>query len=181
MSVTVAFAGPRDHDGGFFLRLSVGPGGAQTEFGDLKISGVTGDFDFAIGGVIARNLALHGTIFGWSAADPNLEIGGISREIEGTATVSSIGGGVTYYFMPVNLYVSGSAGLAILSVETVFGAGETDIGPGFGITLGKEWWVGNSWGLGVAGTGGYHSVPEKNIEGNWSGFNIAVRFTATLN
>ena len=183
MSVTEAFAGPRDHDGGFFLRLSGGLGTAQSEFGDLdlKLSGLTGDFDIAIGGVVAPNLALHGTVFGWSATNPDAEVDGMSGELDGSVTVSSIGGGVTYYFMPANIYVSGSAGIAKLSVETEWGVGETDFGPSFGITLGKEWWVGSSWGLGIAGAAGYHSVPEKDIEGNWSGFNLAVRFTATLN
>ncbi len=185
MSVTAVFAGPRDHDGGFFLRLAAGLGYAQTKFGDpdipMEISGPAGDLDIAIGAVISRNLALHGTLFGWSAPDPSVEIDDISGELEGSVTLSSIGGGLTYYFMPTNLYFSGSVGLASLSVETDVGAGETDRGPAFELALGKEWWVGNSWGLGVAGAIGYHSVPEKNIDENWSGLSFAVRFTATLN
>lgn len=185
VSVTEVFAGPRDHDGGFFLRLSAGFGTAQTKFSapviPLEVSGLAGDVDIAIGAVVSPNLAVHATLFGWAATDPEVELDGTSGEIEGDVTVSSIGGGVTYYFMPINLYVSGSVGAAKLSVDTPQGVGETDFGPAFEITLGKEWWVGNSWGLGVAGAVGYHSVPEKDIDENWSGFNLAVRFTATLN
>ena len=185
ISVTDLSAGPRNHDGGFFLRLSAGLGTARTKFGNpaipMEISGFAGDVNIAIGGVVSPNLAVHGTIFGWSAIDPNVELDGASGEIEGNVIVSTIGGGVTYYFMPINLYVSGSAGFAKLSLETTEGVGETDYGPALEITLGKEWWVGNSWGLGVAGDVGYHSVPEKNIDENWSGLNLAVRFTATLN
>lgn len=184
VSVTEVFAGPRDHDGGFFLRLSVGFGTAQTKFSDpvipMEASGLTSDFNIAIGVVVTPNLTVHATLFGWHVEYPDIELNGIPVVVEGNVYMDSYGGGVTYYFMPTNVYVSGSAGVATLSVETTEG-GKTDFGPAFEITLGKEWWVGNSWGLGVAGAVGYHSVPEKVIDENWSGFNLAVRFTATLN
>jgi len=184
VSVTEVFAGPRDHDGGFFLRLSGGFGPAQTKFGDpvipMEVSGSAFDGDIAIGIVVSPNLAVHATLFGWMVDNSVVELDVIQEEMEGDVFSESFGGGVTYYFMPTNVYVSGSAGVATLSVETTEG-GKTDFGPVFEITLGKEWWVGNSWGLGVAGAVGYHSVPEKVIDENWSGFNLAVRFTATIN
>ena len=59
---------PREHDGGFFLRLSAGVGTAKTKVEnidiladgnpqDLEFSGTSGDVNFAIGAVVAPNLA----------------------------------------------------------------------------------------------------------------------------
>jgi hypothetical protein len=185
LSATDLFAGSRDHDGGFFLRLSTGLGYAQSEYADpstIKLYGASGDMNFAVGMGVLPNLALHATMFGWVLSEPVAEVGGSSGEFPGEATVGSLGVGFTYYFMPINMYLSGSVGFTALQVE-VLGAfeGETDLGPAFDVTLGKEWWVGGSWGLGVAGGFGYHSAPEKEVDENWSGYSLGVRFTATLN
>lgn len=184
LSINV-FAGPRDHNGGFFLRLSTGIGGAQAEYSDpsaMKLYGVSSDMNIAIGMIVFPNMALHATMYGWMLSEPAAEIGGSEGEFPGDATLGSLGVGLTYYLMPANLYLSGSVGFSVMSVE-VFGTftGETDAGPAFDVTLGKEWWVGGSWGLGVAGGFGYFSVPDKDVDENWSGFSLGVRFTATLN
>jgi hypothetical protein len=56
-----------------------------------------------------------------------------------------------------------------------------DIGFASDVTIGKEWWVSDSWGMGVAGGLGFHSVPFTTTEVNWSGVSVGVRFTATMN
>ena len=182
-----ALAGePRTHDG-FFLRLSAGVGGANTEVedsgSDIEFSGSTGDGNIAIGAMVARNLALHGTLFGWTTSDPDLDVEGLgSGEVNGDLSMSAFGGGLTYYFMPVNIYVSGSLGAGELSFDgdgTI--DGDSDTGVVGEITLGKEWWVGGSWGLGVAGAFGFHSIPDNSIDENWTGNSWAIRFSATLN
>ena len=182
---SVALAGePRTHDG-FFLRLSAGGGYASTSIEDAgaesKLSGTGGDLNLAIGGVVGTNLALHGTLFGWVVSDPDVELEGSgSGTVDGDVTMSVFGGGVTYYFMPSNIYISPSIGLATLSFDGDV-EGSSDSGFAIDITLGKEWWVGNSWGLGVAGAFGYHSIPDGGIDENWSGTSFGVRFSATLN
>lgn len=185
-----ARAGDRAHDNGFFLRLSGGIGGASTELdyqgSNNKIEGGTADINLAIGGVVARNFALHGTIWGWITSDPEVTFGGVSGSLNGDVDFSAIGAGVTYYFMPVNMYISGSAGVGTLSLDAngIGGgiSGESDLGPAFELTLGKEWWVGTSWGLGLALSGGVHSVPNGGgVDASWEGGNIALRFSATLN
>ena len=180
-----ALAGDRDHDGGFFLRLSAGAGTARTEFDDgmsrLEMSGTAGDINFAIGGIISRNLAIHATLLGWSLTDPDAEVNGMSGTVDGDVTLSGIGGGATYYFMPVNMYLSGSVGAATITVDTDDFDGETDTGFIYDLSVGKEWFVSNSWGLGVALGFIYHSIPEKDMDENWSGPAYSVRFSATLN
>jgi len=180
-----AFAGPRDHNGGFFLRLSTGLGGAQAEYSDpsaIKLYGLSSDMNMAIGMVVFPNMALHATLYGWMLSEPAAEIGESSGDFLGDVTLGSFGIGMTYYIMPANLYISSSVGFSVMSVEVlgIFN-GETDTGPAIDVTLGKEWWVGGSWGLGVSGGFGYFSVPDKEVDENWSGTSLAVRFSATLN
>ena len=181
-----ALAGePRTHDG-FFLRLSGGFGHARTSIdlvSEFEVRGATGDLNLAVGGMVAPNLALHGTIFGWSAADPDLEWTGVgSAELNGDVTLSAVGVGLTYYVMPANLYLSGSVGAGTLKADISGGLeGETDTGVIVDLTVGKEWWTGNSWGLGLAGDVMLHSLPEKGIDESWGGASVGIRFSATLN
>ena len=181
-----AAGSPREHDG-FFLRLSAGAGGARSELdvseARTELSGASGDVNIAIGGVVARNLALHGTLFGWLVSDPDVEVEGLgSGNVPDTdLDLSAYGAGVTYYFMPVNVYISGSAGAGKMTVDSSGQESESDTGFVSEISLGKEWWVGSSWGLGVAGAVGFHSIPDGGIDESWTGTSLALRFSATLN
>ena len=47
--------------------------------------------------------------------------------------------------------------------------------------LGKEWWVGNKWGLGASLTAGYHTIPPDDASENFKGTSFLVKFTATMN
>ena len=165
----------RDHEGGFFLRLSAGGGGASTEAKDagytFKFSGPAGDVNFAI----------HGTLFGWSITDPDIEFGGTTGNGKGDLTLGAFGGGVTYYFMPANLYLSGSLGVGKLEYKQGNLSGRSSSGIVFDATIGKEWWTGDTWGLGVALGLGMHSIPEQGVDDNWAGGSVTVRFTATMN
>ncbi len=184
---SLARSGARDHDGGFFLRLALGGGHAESEIDSagqsLKFSGSGVELDLAIGGMVSENLALHGSIFGWLISDPDVEASGPiqgSAEVSGDLDMTAFGAGITYYFMPVNIYLSGSAGVGVMSGDGDID-GETDSGFAGMITLGKEWWVSGGWGLGLAGVFGFHSLPDKDIDESWSGWNFSVIFSATLN
>jgi hypothetical protein len=186
-AVANADSSPRAHDAGFFLRLSAGPGGARstiadTPFGRTKMSGATADLNFAVGAIVAPNLALHGTVFGWLISKPDVEFQDLGvATANADVSLSALGAGLTYYLMPVNLYVSGSVGTGKLSVDTGHVSGDTDYGFVLDLTVGKEWWVGKSWGLGAAGAFGYHTVPDGQLDGSWSGPSFALRLTATYN
>jgi hypothetical protein len=181
LSVTDLFAGARDHNGGFFLRLSAGGGASLTTLDEnlIKYSGASSNTNFAIGGAIFNNLALHATFFGWMIAEPEVEVIGIPGSTDEDILFSAVGIGVTYYIMPINIYLSPSIGIAMLYNES--GDRSTDNGIALDMTLGKEWWVGGSWGLGVAGSFGFHSVPERNVDFKWEGYDFSIKFTATLN
>jgi hypothetical protein len=188
---TVAQAGnPREHDG-FFLRMSVGGGHADTELeeetAEAELSGIAGDYNFAVGGVVAQNLAIHGTFFGWGVEDPDFELsneGGLEEEaeVEGRLSMAAIGAGITYYLMPINIYFSGSIGGAKLYLDLdELGEMDSDIGIAGDLTIGKEWWVGNSWGLGVAGGMSLHSIPADDVDENFTGKSFVIRFSSTFN
>ena len=137
---------PRQHDKAFFLRLSAGIGAANAEVDDigfsgedLELSGMSGDANFAIGGMVSRNLALHGTLGGWTVSDPDVEVGGFEGESDDTIlSLGMFGAGLTYYIMPVNMYLSGSIGAATLTLDVDGDEEESDTGIAMDLTIGKE-------------------------------------------
>ena len=177
---------PRTHDG-IFLRLAGGVAFANTEIEDgdesLEFSDIGGDGNFAIGGIVAHNLALHGTLWGWALNDADGELNDQEFDSNVAVTMSAIGGGLTYYFGPSNLYLSGSVGMGSLDFhdEDDTFDGDTDHGVVVTALLGKEWWVGNSWGLGLAGEVNYHSFSADFVDENFDGISFGVLFSATLN
>jgi len=191
-SATWAGALPQTHDG-FFLRLNlVGVGGATTTGDDgsdeLEFSGAASMLDLAIGGMITDNLALHGTLFGWLLDQPTVQLTGYPEtEANGTVTMGALGIGITRFFMPSNVYLSGSIGLGAIEIDPDLGGipnYETDAGLALQLLVGKEWWVGDNWGLGVAGALGYHNVSDEDDLGNdvdWTGANLGLMFSVTFN
>jgi hypothetical protein len=188
----VALAGePRVHDG-FFLRLSAGVAASRAEIsnatGRLEVTGTSGDLNLAVGGMVGPSFALHGTLWGWSASDPDGEItisglGSGSGQFNGTLTMGALGAGGTYYFMPGNFYLSCSVGIGSLQGDGDLD-GKTKPGLAFDATLGKEWWVGDDWGLGLAGDFMYFNSKDDTIleiDENWSGPSFGLRFSATFN
>lgn len=177
---------PRQHDGGFFLRLALGGGYARTALDELDerltFKGPSANFDIAIGGMVKKNFAVHATLGGWGLPEPTVQVGSFEDTADDTTmTVSMIGGGFTYYLGPSNVYLTASVGAAILSIDFDGDREDSDTGVAFEVGLGKEWWVGNRWGLGLSGTAGYHSVPSGDTPSHFKGPSFAVRFSATFN
>ena len=99
------------------------------------------------------------------------------------ANACAIGPGVTYYLMPANVYFSGSVGVGSLSGSDELN-GNSDTGFALDTTIGKEWWVGDNWGLGLAGDFTYLSAKDKDLVGstqNWSVTGFGLRLSATFN
>jgi len=178
-------AGDRDHANGFFMRLSAGGGGVAMDKdlggADWNLSGAASNLSIAIGGIVSSNLAVHATIFAWRVTNPKVDVLDYSGRPNFDAALGALGAGVTYYIMPANVYLSASVGLGVLSFDGPDIAGGSHSGAATDLNIGKEWWVGSNWGLGVAGTVGFHTVPDGDTDANWRGANIGVRFTATLN
>jgi hypothetical protein len=180
---STAWAGPADHTSGFFLRLQGGASVSNTAISDpllteFELSGIGGNFQAAIGAVVAPNLALHGTMWAWFVGSPSAKLAGQDvGQFSGNLNLSALGGGGTYYFMPANVYLSGNLGVGQLSTE----GSSSDAGIVMDLALGKEWWVSSKWGLGLSGGVQYHSIPDGGLTQNWSGTTFLLSFSATLN
>jgi len=145
--------------------------------------------DIAIGSAVASNFILAADLFGATITGPTRtqdgkDVGTASEDV--TFDVSGIGVSATYYIMPSNMYVSAGAGMAMNTVELDGKAvGETGTGWGVNAMLGKEWWVSDNWGLGVAGQVIYASVPDEDKDNDKTytvnTMAFGVLFSATYN
>lgn len=145
--------GFHEHDG-FFLRFHFGYGlGKMVEKdlpgGDMTLSGPAGAFRFQIGSSIAENLVLFGEMGGGVVSNLQMEWGENSPDLGNTRlSIMDFGAGLTYYFMPSNIYICGSITLSKNQFEYENITAETKNGAGACFSLGKEWWVGADWGWG---------------------------------
>lgn len=47
--------------------------------------------------------------------------------------------------------------------------------------VGKEWWVSDNWGLGVAANFMVGSMKDKDYDTRWTGLSTSILFSATYN
>ena len=192
--------GYRTHDG-FYLRMLVGPGIGGTRYRDslgLGLGDVGNGVDtrtiggafmteLAIGGAIVENLILHVTM-NLTHTDEVKKVGNLDWGDEELSTLMGFfGGGVTYYFEPINIYLTGSFGAGGLSQTSGsdYARHESDTGFGTSFAVGKEWWLGRTgqWAIGVALTGSYYQAPFEidGIKSTYRGHSTGVAFSTTFN
>jgi len=186
----------RQHTG-FYLSMSAGPvfGKISTDVispnpGLVEFSGGSGaKFDLKIGGAVKENLILHGTIISSTLNGPVVKVGNQAGKASDNLTVGEtmIGGGLTYYIMPSNIFLSGSAGIGrftLLDTKDDTVNGSTDNGFSMQLKAGKEWWIGKRWGLGIALTYGktvVHHGPYDGVEEKSNSNRFGILFNATFN
>ena len=177
------------HDG-FYLRLTTGIGSTtsieDTEVAEVSISGLSGNTTLGIGYAVVENLIINLDIFGNVVTDPTVEIDGRNvGEVDAEVRMFNAGVGVTYYIMPTNVYLTGSIARAQGAFESDGVIIETDTGYGINVAIGKEWWVSDNWGLGVAGQLFHTVLPDENlITGevyDLKTTSIGILFSATFN
>lgn len=175
---------------GFFLRFLAGGGHGRMIIDDffgseLSAKATGGLFHFQIGGEISENLVLFGDLGAFTISGPMVYYQGERFTAKDTEISSfAIGVGLTYYIMPNNMYFSGSLIMAQGKLEEPGFEEESKWGPGILLSIGKEWWVGKQWGLGVAGFFELHMLESK--EDAW-GYKtdiknqiLGIAFTATM-
>lgn len=152
--------GSRRHDG-LLLRLTLGVGGGAVGFdesqdADAAFSGGGWSASLDLGGALDDDITLFGRARFAALVSPTVssddrELGAAS---DAFATQSMLGVGISYYIMPLNLYLDGVLGLAVIASGHDYAGAEldyeSDIGFGLDLDVGKEWWVSDNWGLGVA-------------------------------
>jgi hypothetical protein len=192
-ALSTAFAAPQTHDG-FFLAMGLGFGGMSftEDYGSYTVEsdgGIAADFDFKIGGCLANNLAMHFSMTSISLGGYDLiEDGENIGSPDYSLGISFMGIGMTYYFMPYNIFLSGSVGISQFTISDLDSDASvsSDNGFGFHIAAGKEWWVSENWGLGISLGITHASVNQNNSEYDdydidIKGTAFAVMFSATFN
>lgn len=185
--------GVHRHDG-FLLRLSLGVGGGaaavkdESTSNELTFAGAAGGTTIDVGGSLGDNLAIFGRVRSAAIVSPTVWLNdeelGSSDAIGVSQTM--VGVGVSHYIMPLNLYLGAAVGFALISIEIerngVESSYESDLGAGLDLEIGKEWWVSDNWGLGVAGRLSLASADasdDSDEAGDSSALYLAVMFTAT--
>lgn len=181
-------SGQQRHDG-FMLRLALGMGYANTpaeatgDYDDITIHGSCGTFSFDIGGAIAENLALHARFSDSVQVDPRVSIEGNDSELDWSFAGFLIAPALTYYFVPLNVYVTAALGLSWLITIRDRSSSDLNSVTGFGanLDLGKEWWVSDNWGLGVSARFWWtHAVDATDlIDVTYNLLGTSVQFSAT--
>jgi hypothetical protein len=181
---------PYTHDG-FYLRLALGGGGGATSGAGTKYSGGSFVFDSAFGGALTEHLILYGEFLFQGISKPSGDPKAGDPTLAGSPVDNfGLGAGVAYYFMPLNLYLSGSLLLqkvlltktyaAVAPAGAVSSKQFTNTGLGLNFMVGKEWWASDEWGLGVAAQ--IFLATAKDRDGTkWDSGALAVLFTATHN
>jgi len=186
------YYGFHTHDG-FFMRLNIGAGylHASETFGGVTdtYSGGGATYGAAFGGAVIPNLIIYGEVVGITVFDADLHSsdGTYSGPQSGLdVTMVGIGPGVAYYIMPVNLYLSGTLIFTQMSFSDNYSGTATDTNVGIGLSLmvGKEWWVGRDWGMGLAGQTQLATMGDDPAPGYHTRMGAAVfslLFSATYN
>lgn len=197
-TVIAAMAAFADGDhSGFYLAggLGIGPGSASWEpdkGSSLETSGaLTSEVDLRIGGAVGSNFAIHGTFIYTNLSNYDYEMDGAKASTNDAVTCMMLGIGGTYYFMPVNIFLSGSIGLTAMDLSgdtdddgTSDFESDSNAGLGLQLALGKEWMVTDNIGLGVALSATYLGATWDAAAGGdlyYDNVNLAVEFSVTYN
>lgn len=179
--------GRHTHDG-FMLRftsgIGAGGGGFDAPPGEFSFSGATVNFSVDIGAALVAGLSVHARL-GYQSivgATVKLDDEKISDD-DDPPSISSVlfGPGLTYYFEPVNIYLTGVIGLSSARGQDTFpDNGRTRTGWAANLDAGWEAWVSRDWALGVALRLWFSSVPDDLGDGDDTRFDVAMLGFAPL-
>ncbi|HEX7476810.1 MAG TPA: hypothetical protein VF331_03320 [Polyangiales bacterium] len=166
---------------GFFMRLNLGFGGGSVSGHTYSFSGPGFGMGVAVGGSIVDNLALHVGLQRTMLLGPTQKPSYAPQYVD-AISLTSLDIGLTYYFMPVNIYISGSGGVGPTTFENSQGQQYGDTYYGFvgNLMAGKEWWVGYDWGVGVAAQL-LLSTLRNDVDGRVVSAALNIMFSATYN
>jgi hypothetical protein len=161
---------------GFYFRLGLNFGYTRSEptnsAGPLVIDGSRGGLEASIGGAAVEDLILAAHV--WTT--------GIFEDPRAHQTLLAAGPEFTYYLMPANVYLSLTLAVTSLNLRSASATYTTDAGYGGMFVLGKEWWMSDHWGLGLAGQFAAAINPEGQSGGlAWMTYSTSLALSATYN
>jgi hypothetical protein len=138
----------------------------------------------ALGGTPRENFIVAGEFWSTWAASPTSRSQGATVPSGSTFSNSlhGVGPNLTWYWMPSNTYASVTPSLTWMNFGDASGSFDSDVGFGTRLALGKEWWVGAHWGLGLAGWFTFSVNSEgSGADARWSTYEGGLAFSVTLN
>jgi hypothetical protein len=155
---------------------------------DLSVMGSGGAFALAVGGSVSEDFIVAAQVWDFVATSPTVKIsgGGISASSSTSSGTSSglVGYGVllNWYFQPSNLYLAVTPSLTRLVFSDPSASATSEWGFGVRATFGKEWWVSDRWGLGLAASVGLSSNKDKGTNPpTITSTGASLTFSATYN
>ncbi|MGZ6162844.1 MAG: hypothetical protein ACXWLS_05910 [Myxococcaceae bacterium] len=167
------------HVGGFF-RMTLGGGYLSTTpspSGAAAFSSGAASLSAAAGYAVAENWILAGDA--WVSAAPAGKLGR-----DWTLGLTAFGLNITHYLMPANVYLSFVPSVTVVTVSDKNSevVRETQAGFGARFSVGKEWWVADHWGIGIALEGFFASNHEQaSAQPIWTTVGGSLVFTSTYN
>lgn len=178
---------------GLYLSMALGGGYLSINnditngpYNNMKMKGPGMAFDFKLGGAVKDNLILHADIMTVNSSSADVtadgeELGTISGD--NSVGVMMFGAGTTYYFMPQNVFISGTLGIGGFTITSGENTSSTQKGFGLFVKLGKEWWISKNWDLGLSAGFNYTNVNNKadDMTEKLSGTSFGLCVNATFN
>ena len=189
--------GFHEHDG-FYLSLNGGLAlgtitldATNGNYKKMEVSGGGYQYDLKIGYVLSEeaSLILSFDILENIIPSPIVTFDGVSPS-SGTMLYAGdaiVGFGLTKYFMPANIFINVMVGEGMFSVNISNKVYSSQKGLGYQLKCGKEWWVLDNWGIGVAAGVGYLSANDNPDASNpsysekYSTTTFFVVFNSTFN
>jgi len=126
-----------------------------------------------------------GQFWGSGVSSPEVKVNGQSQGSppESRHTLTCFGVNVAYYFMPINVYVSATPSMGMLGVQARGLNFPTKNGFAFRLAAGKEWWVSDSWGLGLnlQYARSSNKADATSADATWVTNSFGLVFSATYN
>jgi hypothetical protein len=162
---------------GFHFEFGIGPAfGTITDEaviygtpGTLEFGGTGVGIDMKIGGSLQENLMLTFDILSKAIVSPELKVNGTSIGTSNSVSLGEVsyGGGLTYYLMPSDVFLSATLGTGTFVIRNTQNNTTTRADYGFSMQLkvGKHWWISNKWGIGLSGAYGTTSAHDSGHDG----------------
>jgi len=185
----VADAPVHTHDS-MYVQLTPGIGAVATatklaDDTEVSLSGAASSLGIGIGFAVAENWLLGLDLSGALVLGPTLKQGGMEVKSDQSVKWSTyyVGVAASHYFMPLNLRVGLGIGALQMALDLPHLPMETSkTGAAARLVIGKEWWVGDRWGLGVALESTLGAVPDdKDNDKGWGVAAFSLALSATYN
>ena len=149
---------------------------------DFKMNGFSATFGFAAGGAVSENSILAVHFWDTATSNPSVSSGGLSGTTSDTTlSVFAIGPQYTIY-TGGNYYFSVTPALSRVTLRANGSSGDSDWGFGLRTAVGKEWWVSDHWGLGLAGHLSFSVNKDSgSSDATLTGWGATIAFSATYN